>query len=83
VADTSALRLIHAAVEHLTGLEGQDPMLVIEMSQHMLSDAINAQYHGGGTMRPMTYYVNRYCDVLDSPADADRIATAILDEGAS
>ena len=83
MADTGTLRLVYAAVEHLTGLKGQDRTLIIEMSQHMLSDAINAQYHGGGTMRPMAYYVNRYCDVLDSPGDADRIATAILDEVAS
>jgi hypothetical protein len=42
---------------------------VVEMSQAMLNDVIEG--HG---LKPMVSYVRRYCDVLDSAADAERIA---------
>jgi len=74
---TADLKQIYRAVEYLTDLEGQDRTLVIEMSQAMLSDVINSQYRGGGVMFPVTAYILKYCDVLDSPNDVDRIAAAI------
>lgn len=52
--------------------EGQDSTLTIEMSQAMLNDIIEHD-----TLRPMVEYITRYCDVLDSPDDAIRIAEDI------
>ena len=52
------------------GLDGQDSVLVIEMSQAMLNDVIE----GRGLEPIVGSYVKRYCDVLDSAADAERIA---------
>lgn len=66
------LRLIHSAVRCLGDLEGQDEGLIIEMSQMMLSDILEG--HG---LAPMADYVNHYCDVIDSPQDADRIVASI------
>jgi hypothetical protein len=71
-ATTTQLNRIYYAVDYMTNLEGQDLMLVIEMSQAMLNDAIEG--HG---LKPMVEYVRRYCDVLDSEADAERIASEI------
>ena len=69
-ATTSAqLNRIFYAVEYMTNLEGQDPVLVIEMSQAMLNDVIEGQ-----ALKPMVSYVKRYCDVMDSEGDAERIA---------
>ncbi len=71
-AITIQLSRIFSAVDYMSNLEGQDPVLVIEMSQDMLNDAIEG--HG---LKPMVQYVKRYCDVLDSEADAERIASEI------
>jgi hypothetical protein len=71
-AITAQLNRIFYAVEHMSNLEGQDPVLVVEMSQAMLNDVIEA--HG---LKPMATYVKRYCDVIDSEADAERIADEI------
>lgn len=68
-ATTTQLNRIFYAVEYMTNLEGQDLTLVIDMSQAMLNDVIEG--HG---LKPMVEYVERYCDVLDSSADAERIA---------
>ena len=68
-ATTAQLNRIYAAVDHMADLEGQDAMLVIEMSQAMLNDLIET-----GDLAPMVEYVKRYCDVIDSAADAERIA---------
>jgi hypothetical protein len=68
-AITAQLNRIYAAVDYLTDLEGQDRDLVLEMSQAMLNDVIE-----GVGLRPMVEYVRHYCDVLDSPAEAERIA---------
>jgi hypothetical protein len=68
-ATTTLLNRIYYAVDHLADLEDQDLMLVIEMSQAMLNDLIE-----GRGLKPMVEYVKRYCDVLDSEADAERIA---------
>lgn len=68
-AVTTQLNRIFYAVEYMAGLEGQDPQLVIEMSQAMLNDVIEG--HG---LMPMVSYVKRYCDVIDSEADAERVA---------
>lgn len=67
---TTQLNRIYFAVDHMADLEGQDLMLVIEMSQAMLNDLIEG--HG---LKPLVEYVKRYCDVLDSEADAERIAS--------
>jgi hypothetical protein len=70
MSDTAIqLGRIYAAVDYMSGLEGQDPVLLIEMSQAMLNDVIE-----GRGLEPMVEYVKRYCDVLDSSADAERIA---------
>lgn len=69
---TTQLNRIYFAVEYIANLEGQDRSLVIEMSQAMLNDVIE-----GRGLSPMIEYVRRYCDVLDSPADAERIAADI------
>jgi hypothetical protein len=66
------LNRIYAAVDYVSNLENQDEGLIIEMSQQMLSDLIN-----NGEIKPMIEYVNRYCDVTDSPDDAQRIAEDI------
>ena len=71
-AITAQLRRVVAAVDYLADFEGQDSGLVIEMSQAMLGDVIE-----GRGLRPMAEYVGRYCDVIDSPADVDRIAAEI------
>lgn len=69
---TTQLTRIYWAIEYMTNLEGQDHTLVIEMSQEMLSDVID-----GRGLAPMVEYVKRFCDVLDGPADAERIAAEI------
>lgn len=66
---TAQLNRIYAAVEYVADLEGQDRSLVIEMSQAMLNDVIE-----GGELAPMVDYIRRFCDVLDSAEDAERIA---------
>ena len=43
------------------------------MSQQMLSDVIK-----GCGLEPMLEYVKRYCDVIDGPEDAERIAADIV-----
>lgn len=68
----SVLNRIYAAIEHMMELEGQDPTLVIEMSQAMINDAIET-----GDILPMIDYVKRYCDVIDGPEDAERISADI------
>lgn len=69
---TGQLNRIYAAVDYMADLEGQDRSMVVEMSQAMLNDVIE-----GRGLAPMVDYVKRFCDVLDSPADADRIAADI------
>jgi hypothetical protein len=69
---TTTLNRIYWAVEYMANLEGQDPSLVIEMSQAMLNDVIEGRGLGS-----MIDYVARYCDVIDSAADAERIAAEI------
>jgi hypothetical protein len=71
-ATATQLNRIFLAVEYMSDLEGQDKDLVIEMSQAMLSDVIEG--HG---LKPLAEYVGRYCDVIDSAADAERIAGEI------
>lgn len=66
------LNRIYAAVDYMANLEGQDRSMVVEMSQAMLNDVIE-----GRGLAPMAGYVKRFCDVLDSPGDADRIAADI------
>jgi hypothetical protein len=66
------LNRIYAAVDYVSDLEYQDASLVIEMSQAMLNDVIE-----NGTLKPMIEYVKRYCDVIDGPEDAERIAADI------
>lgn len=67
------LNRIDTAVDHLMDLEGQDPMLVIEMFQAMLGDVLDR-----GGLKPMADYVGRYCDVIDGPDEAREIARKIL-----
>jgi hypothetical protein len=68
-AITTQLNRIFYAVEYMSNLEGQDTVLVIEMSQAMLNDVIE-----GRGLKPMASYVRQYCDVVDSEADAEHIA---------
>lgn len=73
-ADVTATQLnrIYFAVEYMAALEGQDHALVIEMSQAMLNDVIE-----GRGLAPMIDYVKMFCDVIDGPEDAERIAADI------
>jgi hypothetical protein len=71
-AVTTQLNRIFYAVEYMSNLEGQDAGLVVEMSQAMLNDVIEG--HG---LKPLVSYVKQYCDVIDSEADAERIADEI------
>lgn len=71
-AITTQLNQIFFAVDYMADLEGQDQGLVIEMSQAMLNDVIKG--HG---LKPLAEYIGRYCDVIDSAADAERIAGEI------
>ncbi len=66
------LNRIYAAVDYISDLEGQDSDLIIQMSQVMLNDVIE-----GRGLSAMAEYVKRFCDVLDSAEDADRIAADI------
>lgn len=66
------LNRIYAAVDYLSNLESQDNVLALEMSQQMIFDLIDT-----GEIKPMIDYVNRYCDVIDGPEDAERIAADI------
>jgi tellurite resistance protein len=66
------LNRMYFAVDHVANLEGQDPQLVIEMSQAMLNDLID-----NGELKPMIEYVKYYCDVIESTEDAERIAEDI------
>jgi hypothetical protein len=66
------LQRVYAAVDYMSQLEGQDHTLVIEMSQAMISDLIETD-----GLAPLVEYVKRYCDVLDSPDDAERTAADI------
>lgn len=69
---TTQLNRMFRAVEYVLNLEGQDLMLVVEMSQAMLSDITE---HGG--LRPLAEYIGYYCDVIDSEGDVARIAGEI------
>jgi hypothetical protein len=69
-AVTTQLNRIFYAVEYMANLEGQDPALVVEMSQ--ANDVI--EDHG---LKPLVSYVRHYCDVIGSEADAERIAGEI------
>jgi hypothetical protein len=71
-AIATQLNRVFYAVDYMSNLEGQDAVLVIEMSQAMLNDVIEG--HG---LKPMAEYVKRFCDVLDSEADAERIASEL------
>jgi hypothetical protein len=66
------LQRVYAAVDYVSQLDGQDPVLVIEMSQFMINAIIEA-----GPLPPMIDVVRRYCDVIDGPEDAERIAADI------
>jgi phage anti-repressor protein len=70
--NTTQLNRIYDAVEYMTNLEGQDRTLVIEMCQAMLSALIE-----GHDLHPLVEYVARYCDVIKSEAEAERIASEI------
>jgi hypothetical protein len=63
------LQRVYAAVDYISQLEGQDQVLVIEMSQFMINAIIE-----GEPLPPMIDVVKRYCDVIDGPEDAERIA---------
>jgi|GEM_PF-4415509 len=71
-ATAAQLNRMYSAVDYVADLEGQDRSLVIEMSQAMLLDVIER-----GGLKPLVEYVQRYCDVLESADDAERIAEDI------
>ena len=68
----SEIETIYAAIDYMSELENQDRSMVIEMSQAMLNDLIE-----NGSLYPMIEYVKKYCDVIDGPEDAQRIADDI------
>jgi hypothetical protein len=71
----NTLNRIYAAIDYMSNLENQDTMMTLEMSQQMISDVINT-----GEIKPMIDYVKRYCDVIDGPEDAQRIADEIVSD---
>lgn len=71
-ATTTQLNRIYAAADYMADLENQDKGLVVEMSQAMLNDLTER-----GQFAPMIDYVTRYCDVVDSDEDRERIAADI------
>ncbi len=73
-AIATQLNRIYYAVDFFASeeLEGQDTSLTLEMVQAMLNDVIEH-----GELAPMVDYVKRYCDVIDGPEDAERIAAEI------
>ena len=70
------LQRVYAAVDYISQLEGQDQGLVIEMSQSLINAIIE-----GEALPPMIEVVRHYCDVIDGPEDAERIAADIGDGG--
>lgn len=66
------LNRIYATVDYMINLDGQDSVLVVEMSQAMINDLIES-----GQIEPIVNYVKRYCDVIDNPEMADEIAADI------
>jgi hypothetical protein len=68
------LQRVYAAVDYFSQLDGQDPVLVIEMSQFMINAIIERE-----PLPSMIDVVKRYCDVIDGPEDAERIAADIGD----
>jgi hypothetical protein len=71
-ATRAQLELIYAAVDRMSDLDGQDKGMIIEMALKMLGDVTD-----GPGLAPTLDYVKHYCDVIDSPADAERIAAEI------
>ena len=61
---SEVIQKIYAAVDYMSGLEGQDKQLTLDMSQAMLNDVIEL-----GHLKPMIEYVNYYCDVIDFEHD--------------
>jgi len=78
----AALVLIREAADYLASLEGQDHTLIVEMTGDMLGELLAAE-SDLEQVPDIAAYVRRYCDVIDGPADADRIASAILDQAAA
>lgn len=72
--NSADLQRIYYAIDCLSQLDGQDLGLVIEMSQFLLNAVIEAE-----PLPPMIEVVSRYCDVVDGPEDAERIAADIGD----
>jgi hypothetical protein len=68
----SEIQRVYAAVDYFMELEAQDRSMVVEMSQEMLNDLIEA-----GQLKPMIIYVRRYCDCADSPEEIAEIAANI------
>ena len=78
----AALVLIREAAEVLADLAGQDRSLVTEMTTAMLGELLEAR-SDLEAVPDVAAYVRRYCDVIDGPADADPIASEILDRAAA
>lgn len=70
------LSKIYNAVEYMSSDEmrdnGQDSLLVLDMSQDMLADLLDQ-----GQLRPTLDYVRNFCDVADGPDDLARMAGEI------
>lgn len=58
------IRKIKATVNRVMDHEGQDATLVVEMAEEMLTDL-----EANGSLVELSYYIKRYCDVLDNPDD--------------
>ncbi len=77
----NALVLIREAADYLANLEGQDHILIIEMTISMIDKLLAAE--GLERVPDVAAYVRRYCNVIDGPADADPITAAILNHAAA
>lgn len=66
------ITLVRNAAEYLVSLENQDRQMIVEMTIDMIDDILR-----DGQLRPTSAYIRRYCDVVDGPEGADRIAAVI------
>ena len=66
------IRKMKTTISALMNLEGQDRQLVAEMAEDMLTDL-----ETGDTLVELSYYVRRYCSVIDGSEEARQIVSQI------
>jgi len=66
------IRKMKTTISALMNLEGQDRQLVAEMAEDMLTDL-----ETGDTLVELSYYVRRYCNVIDGSEEVRPIVSKI------